>query len=167
MTVTVLEIWTHCSNTLSWKNFSLYFNFRWDAGNSSHFIGSDPFGNYHNTATTSGAQLKVAPWSENNPTNEHPRLGYVNTYSYYFWSQRQYLKLKDLSLSYTFDQPWVKKANIQNLRLYLSGTDLFTITGWSGLDPETGGTIAAGPGSSRYGSKPAYRTLTIGANITF
>ena len=155
------------SNTLSWKNFSLYFNFRWDAGNSSHFIGSDPFGNYHNTATTSGAQLKVAPWSENNPTNEHPRLGYVNTYSYYFWSQRQYLKLKDLSLSYTFDQPWVKKANIQNLRLYLSGTDLFTITGWSGLDPETGGTIAAGPGSSRYGSKPAYRTLTIGANITF
>ena len=36
-----------------------------------------------------------------------------------------------------------------------------------GLDPETGGTIAAGPGSSRYGSKPAYRTLTIGANITF
>ena len=117
------------SNTLSWKNFSLYFNFRWDAGNSSHFIGSDPFGNYHNTATTSGAQLKVAPWSENNPTNEHPRLGYVNTYSYYFWSQRQYLKLKDLSLSYTFDQPWVKKANIQNLRLYLSGTDLFTITG--------------------------------------
>ena len=112
-------------------------------------------------------RLKVAPWSENNPTNEHPRLGYVNTYSYYFWSQRQYLKLKDLSLSYTFDQPWVKKANIQNLRLYLSGTDLFTITGWSGLDPETGGTIAAGPGSSRYGSKPAYRTLTIGANITF
>jgi len=155
------------SNTLSWKNFSLYFNFRWDAGNSSHFIGSDPFGNYHNTATTSGAQLKVAPWSENNPTNDHPRLGYVNTYSYYFWSQRQYLKLKDLSLSYTFDQPWVKKANIQNLRLYLSGTDLFTITGWSGLDPETGGTIAAGPGSSRYGSKPAYRTITIGANITF
>ena len=48
------------SNTLSWKNFSLYFNFRWDAGNSSHFIGSDPFGNYHNTATTSGAQLKLS-----------------------------------------------------------------------------------------------------------
>lgn len=155
------------SNTLTWKNFSLYFNFRWDAGNSSHFIGSDPFGNYHNTATTSGAQLAAAPWSESNPTNDHPRLGYVNTYSYYFWSQRQFLKLKDLSLSYTFDQPWVKQAHIQNLRIYLSGTDLFTITGWSGLDPETGGTIAAGPGSTRYGSKPAFRTFTIGANITF
>lgn len=155
------------SNTLTWKNFSLYFNFRWNAGNSEHYIGSDPFGNYHNTGTTSGAQLAVAPWSETNPTNEHPRLGYVNSWSYYFWSQRDFLKLKDISLSYTFDQAWVKKASIQNLRLYVSGTDLFTITGWSGLDPETGGTIAAGPGSSRYGSKPAYQTFTIGANITF
>ena len=155
------------SNTLSWKNFSLYFNFRWDAGNDSHFLGSDPYGNYHQTGTTSGAQLAAKPWSETNHTNQYPRLGYTNTYNYYFWSQRDYLKLKDLTISYTFDQPWVKKANIQNLRLYLSGTDLFTITGWSGLDPESGGTIAAGVGTNRYGSLPAYRSFTIGANITF
>lgn len=155
------------SNTLSWKNFSFYFNFRWNAGNSKHYIGSDPYGNYHNTATTNGAQLKAEPWSESNHTDKYPRLGYANSLSYNFWSQRDFLKLKDITLSYTFDQPWVKKANLQKLRLYLSGTDLFTVTGWSGLDPENGGTIAAGPSSSRYGSTPVFRSFTIGANITF
>lgn len=155
------------ANTLSYKNFSLYFNFRWNAGNSKHYLGSDPYGNYHNTATTTGAQLKAEPWSTTNPTNDFPRLGYTDPYKYYYWAQREFLKLKDITLSYTFDQPWVKKANIQNLRLYVSGTDLFTITNWTGLDPENGGTVASGPASSTYGSSPVFRTFSIGANITF
>ena len=69
--------------------------------------------------------------------------------------------------SYNFDQKLIKPYGIEGLRLYVSGTDLFTITGWTGLDPEDGGTIAGGPTSSSMGSKGTYRTFTAGINLTF
>ena len=62
---------------------------------------------------------------------------------------------------------WIKPYGISALRVYLSGTDLFTITGWRGLDPENMGTIAGGWTSSRFGSAGTYRTFTAGINLTF
>ena len=61
----------------------------------------------------------------------------------------------------------IKRSGISNLRCYVAATDLFTITNWSGTDPETGGTIAAGAASSRCGSNGAYKTVTFGVNLTF
>ncbi|MDD3062487.1 MAG: SusC/RagA family TonB-linked outer membrane protein [Massilibacteroides sp.] len=154
-------------NTLTYKNFSLYFNFRWNAGNNKHYLGSDPYGNYHATGIINGAQLKAEPWSDSNHTNTYSRLGYTNPYAYYFWRRRDFLKLKDISLSYTVDQSLLKSMDIQSMRIFFSGTDLFTITDWSGLDPENGGTIAAGPSSTTYGSRGTFKTISMGVNITF
>ena len=52
-------------------------------------------------------------------------------------------------------------------RVYVAATDLFTISNWSGIDPENAGTIAANAGSDRYGSNGAYKTVTVGVNLTF
>ena len=158
-------------NTLSYKNFSLYFNFRWAQGDKTHFLWFDP--NAYGTSMTSGNQLaRVKPWTEENPSKVFPRYGYNNTennneFFYRFWNQRTYLKLKDLVFSYNIDQNLTKKIGLAGARVYFAGTDLFTISRWSGIDPENAGTIASGAGSDRYGSKGAYKTYTFGVNLTF
>ena len=158
-------------NTFSWKNFSLYFNFRWAQGDKTHFLGLDP--NAFGTSMGSGNQLaRVQPWSNEtyykNLTNEFPRYGYANTNDYQYWNSRSFLKLKDLSFSYNVPEKVLANINgLDALRVYVAATDLFTITNWSGLDPETAGTIAAGAASSRYGSNGTYKTVTFGVNVTF
>ncbi len=151
-------------NTFSWKNFSLYFSFRWMQGSETHFLGYDPNGFQ---IGGSNNQLNISPWTENNPSDKYPRFGYVNSLNYNYWNPRTFLKLKDLSLSYTFDKSLLEKINVQAIQLYLAATDLFTITNWSGLDPEDGGTTAANMSSTRFGMRPTYKTVSLGANITF
>jgi TonB-linked SusC/RagA family outer membrane protein len=153
-------------NTLKWKNFSLFFNFRWAQGDKTHFIGLDPYA--FGTNMGGGAQLaRVKPWTEENHSQVFPRYGYTNYMEYQYWNSRTYLKLKDLVFSYTIPAKAIQRAGINNLRVYVAATDLFTLTNWSGIDPETGGTIAAGAASSRYGSNGAYKTVTFGVNLTF
>ena len=158
-------------NTLTWKGFSLYFNFRWMQGDKTHFKGLNP--NYYTAGQASGNQLKgVNKWVDEqyytNHTNEFPRHGYnQDQFKYQWWCDRSFLKLKDLSLSYTLPKKVVDYVGISNARVYVAGTDLFTITKWTGLDPETAGTIASNAGSSRYGANGTYKTVVFGVNLTF
>lgn len=153
-------------NTISYKNFSLYFSFRWMPSSDSHFLGYDPFA--FGPIGNSGNQLdRVNPWRVDNKNNDYPRQGWSNTLDYLWWNGRGFLKLKDLVFSYNFDRNLIAPLGLTGLRAYVSGTDLFTITGWSGLDPETGGTIAAGAASTKYASNGSYRTITFGLNVTF
>ncbi|MBQ9311013.1 MAG: SusC/RagA family TonB-linked outer membrane protein, partial [Bacteroidales bacterium] len=158
-------------NTFTWKNFSLYFNFRWMQGDKTHFKGLNP--NYYTAGQGSGAQLKgVNKWVDSqyytNHTNEFPRHGYnQEQYKYQWWCDRSFLKLKDISLSYTLPKKVVDYVGVSNARVYVAGTDLFTITKWTGLDPETAGTIAANASSSRYGANGTYKTVVFGVNLTF
>ena len=154
------------ANTLSYKNFSLYFNFRWAQGDKTHFIWLDPYAFSPNMG--SGAQLaRVKPWTEDNPSQTFARYGYTNTLDYQYWNSRTYLKLKDLVFSYSVPVRVIQRYGFSNIRCYVAATDLLTISNWSGIDPETGGTIAAGASSSRFGSNGAYKTVTFGVNLTF
>jgi len=154
-------------NTLSWKGFSLYFNFRWAQGDKTHFLGLDP---YSYSVGTTGSQLAaVKPWTENNHSQIYPRYNYGNTYNYQYWTPRTFLKLKDLTFSYTIPDKAVKTIGMSGIRVYFAGTDLFTISNWTGIDPETGGTQPSGASSDRYtaNSKGTYKTFSLGVNITF
>ena len=154
-------------NTLSWKGFSLYFNFRWAQGDKTHFLGLDP---YSYSVGTSGSQLAaVKPWTEENHSQTYPRYGYGNTYNYQYWTPRTFLKLKDLTFSYTLPEKAVKSIGLSGVRVYFAGTDLFTISKWTGIDPETGGTQPSGASSDRYtaNSKGTYKTYSFGVNLTF
>ena len=154
------------ANTLAYKNFSLYVNLRWAQGDKTHFIWLDPYA--FNPNMGSGAQLaRVKPWTEENPSQTFARYGYTNSLEYQYWNSRTYLKLKDLVFSYTIPVNVVKRVGLGNVRCYVAATDLLTLSNWSGIDPETGGTIAAGASSSRFGSNGAYKTVTLGVNITF
>ena len=158
-------------NTLSWKGFSLYFNFRWAQGDETHFLWFDP--NAFGTTMTSGAQLAaMKPWQAEGDGDRYPRYGWNNStlgksLNYQFWNPRTFLKLKDLVFSYNIDPRFTKVIGLNATRIYVAATDLITISNWSGIDPENAGTIAANAGSDRYGSNGAYKTITFGVNLTF
>ncbi|MCF3111764.1 SusC/RagA family TonB-linked outer membrane protein [Niabella sp. CC-SYL272] len=156
------------NNTFSYKKLSLYFSLKWVAGDDAHYLGKDRYGTMASMAIANGAQLKrVDPWTPDHPTNIYPRVDWVNSLNYWFWNTRSFMKLKDLTLSYTLDGRPDAKIRYQNLKLYASANNLFTLTKWTGLDPEDGGTIAANPGSIFYGSFPVLRTYSFGLIFSF
>jgi TonB-linked SusC/RagA family outer membrane protein len=80
-----------------------------------------------------------------------------------------YLRLKTLELGYTLPKRLLSKAGIKNLRVYLSGYNLLTLTGLKYADPERGGdnpAINSTPYVDFY-SYPVNKTYTLGANIKF
>jgi TonB-linked SusC/RagA family outer membrane protein len=60
-------------------------------------------------------------------------------------SDASFIRLKNLAFSYTLPFSWIKKASIQNLKVYLQAQNLFTITSYKGLDPETESSYALPP----------------------
>ena len=76
-----------------------------------------------------------------------------------------YLRLKSAELGYTLPKKYLKAVHIQNLRVYLSGYNLFTITGLRDADPEH--PSAKAQGDYQTGAYPINSSFNIGANITF
>jgi TonB-linked SusC/RagA family outer membrane protein len=81
-------------------------------------------------------------WTENNRTAEMPRAVYDdpnenNRISDRFVENAGYLRLKNVQIGYSFPAKWLgRNAVMRSLRIYVSGINLFTVTKYSGLDPE-------------------------------
>jgi TonB-linked SusC/RagA family outer membrane protein len=103
-------------------------------------------------------------WTTSNPNGSMPRAGGNNNsqgiYASDFWIQdASFLRLKNVEIGYTLPQHLLQKLYIQNLRLYLSGYNLFTVSQIKILDPET---------SSADGSYyPQLRIFNAGISLTF
>lgn len=84
-------------------------------------------------------------WTGEGTSNTLPRLTFNNNgggnVSSVFVEDASYARLKNVELGYTFD---IKKAGFRNVRLYASGQNLFTITNYTGLDPESTSLIDKG-----------------------
>lgn len=84
----------------------------------------------------------------------------------YFIEDGSFLRCQDITLGYTLPKSLSNKWGMSRLRLYVSGSNLFIITGYSGYDPEvdvqTG--LTCGMDYNRY---PRSRSFVFGANITF
>lgn len=113
-------------------------------------------------------------WTETNPSDKYPRASWKAKsnnarVSTRFLEDASYTRLKNLQIGYTFN---TKKLNIERLRLYVAATNLFTLTGYSGFDPEM--TVSANSSSEGdrangidWGTYPACKTFTFGVNLTF
>lgn len=75
-----------------------------------------------------------------------------------FLYDASFLKLKTLQIGYTFPKEWVRKASLDNLRIFVSGENLLTFTDYPGVDPEIGS------GLNVY---PISRQLSVGLNVSF
>ncbi|WP_026953607.1 SusC/RagA family TonB-linked outer membrane protein [Algoriphagus vanfongensis] len=85
-------------------------------------------------------------WTEENPSTTMPRMywgwndsGKISRTSTYFLQDATYLRVKNLSVGYSFPQAFLDRVNLRKLRVYFSGDNLFTFTDYPGLDPERGG----------------------------
>lgn len=106
-------------------------------------------------------------WQKPGDIATHPRALYNNTdggnrASSRYLESSDFFKLRTLTLGYTFSIPQLK---LQNMRLYLSAENLFTLTNYSGVDPElpaSGGSVIGTAGASVY---PPVRKFIFGINL--
>ena len=150
------------SNTLSWKNFELYFMLTGTFGGNGYYVsenapaflaGGGGGGAYSNN-------MYIPYWTEERPSNKYPAANFSGDGRFKGLQSRAFVRLQDITLSYTFNSAKIKNFGINNLRVFFTGKNLFTITGWENGDPELGNTIL----SSTY---PISTNLSLGANISF
>ena len=143
----------------SWKDFDL--TTFWQG-----VSGLDRF-NWDETTISNGGN-KTSRWldrySATNPNASMPRMGgeYNNTYSSFWLTSGDYLRLKSLELGYTFrNNATLAKIGVQSLRLYLAGSNLLTFTSLDDYDPEKSGT------DTRNDVHPNIRSYSFGINVKF
>ena len=79
-----------------------------------------------------------------------------------------FVKLREASVRYTLDQPWVRRAGPQSVTLSLAARNLYTWTKYTGIDPEvnlfSANTVARGV---EFGTSPIPRIFALGATLNF
>jgi TonB-dependent starch-binding outer membrane protein SusC len=126
------------------------------------------FGNY--VGGKSAALLNA--WTPENMNTNIPKVEAVSNLSSagvmnsFYVEDGSYLKLKSLVVGYTLNAATLQKIKIRAVRFYLQATNLFTVTSYSGLDPELGGTNSAF--GIDYGNYPGnQKNYLFGCNISF
>ena len=151
------------ANTLTYKNFELYVFITGIFGGKDYYKSINLYAYRTMTDVTRDNNFNHIWWTAENKSNVYPRIRYANS-DYTPLQSRTFVRLQNVSLSYTFNQPWIKKYSITNLKLYLSATNVFTIAGWEGGDPETGQTL----NWNGYGyGYPLSAVYSMGINLTF
>jgi TonB-linked SusC/RagA family outer membrane protein len=161
------------STTLSYKRFDLDAMFGYSIGGQIYNYSRQEYdadGTY-----TDRNQMKLRPgwsrWEKPGDIATHPIARYNNqdkgnSTSTRFLEDSDFLKLRSLSLGYNLD---LSQYKIDNLRISLTGENLFVITDYSGVDPELpinedNGTILGSTGPGVY---PATRKFMLGLNLKF
>lgn len=128
-------------NSLSWKGLELNMLFNFSLGGKVYdtyrtsFTDTDGYSVLYNMSTD-----QLNRWQKPGDVTDVPRR--INNYvwgnygSSRFMKDLNYLRLKSLSLSYSLPQKWVNKAQLNNVRVFVSGSNLLTLTSYKFTDPE-------------------------------
>ena len=156
------------SGGFTWKKLSVNAMFQGVGGVQSLYIGkymalSDVEGNFNRSKEIMNA------WSPSNTGSDIPRLSKndpnsnFNTPSDWYLEDASYLRLKNVTVSYDLSAALRKCAHLKEhnstMSVYVSGENLFTLTNYSGMDPETGGWDAL-----KY---PVSRVFSVGVKLTY
>ena len=151
------------TNTVTYKNFELTCFIQGSEGNKVlnftrwYTEGGVSNGNYSNDV--------IGRWSGFGTSNTMPRLALNdpngnNRVSDRFVEDASYLRMKNIRLAYSIPVKWASYMTLKKAQVYASAQNLFTITNYSGMDPEVGGGVDIG-------FYPQARTFLIGATIDF
>ena len=113
-------------------------------------------------------------WHGEGTSNKYPLLAHMNagpnwqTISDIYIEDASYFRLQNLTVGYDFTKIW-KNSPFQQLRLYFAAQNLFTITGYKGMDPENGTAIGSDSWVTGVdvGNYPQPRTYMVGVNVKF
>lgn len=145
--------------SFGWKGIDLTAFFQGIAGINRY--------NWEQTTLSNGGNMTTRwldHWSDRNVFASMPRLGnsYNDTYSSFWLTKADYLRLKNLELGYTFkNNPVLLKASIKELRLYIAGSNLLTWSYLDNYDPEKTSSDA------RNDAHPTAKTYSFGLNVKF
>lgn len=150
----------------AYKNFDLIANFYASIGNE---LVNQNISELYNGASLINkvANLDQVAWNGEGTSNYIPRLArddnnlnFVNFSSFYI-EDGSFMRMKNIQLGYTF----LNKFGLDKLRLSLSGQNLWTVTNYTGVDPEVGGgVLGSGFGGWNY---PVQPTVLFGLNVAF
>lgn len=165
------------STNLTWKGFSLNANFIFSAG--AKIYNDKRAGSLDRDATrVIQPPMKLADgwsrWEKPGDKATHPQLlkggnNAADSESTRYLENGDFFKLKSLSVSYSLPKKWLTPIGVKTARISLGGENLFTITKFSGDDPEIllssrfNGTTHASTGQLY----PTVRRFTLGVNVNF
>ena len=158
--------------TVGYKGFDLsaylYTSIGNEVWNQSKWF-TDFFSTFEGAAISE--RLKNA-WSPSNTNATVPIVDRSSTFSTstvensYYVEDGSYLRLQNVTLGYTLPQNLLQRWRIERLRVFASANNLFTITGYQGLDPAVGGDADLTFGID-VGNYPVTRGYTLGLNVSF
>lgn len=157
-------------NTPTWL-FGLQFGFDWKGldlsmliqGNAGmEVLWMDEFNmGYLNYGDVISKNIAEGAWREGRTDASYPRLltrtNTINNQPSDFWVEnKSYARLKNIQIGYSLPSRWVSKIGVSRLRIYVSGENLLTLTGYRGIDPEVSGT-----------NYPTLKQYIAGINLSF
>ena len=150
------------SNTVSYKNFDLYAMITGTFGGGGFYLRENREAYMTNGSGLFNSNSIYVPWwTPENKSNKYPSATFSGDGGRFRGLQnRGFVRLQDVTLSYTFREKWVKDMNISNLKVFFTAKNLFTITNWEGDDPEVGSAVRAN-------TYPISSSFSLGANISF
>jgi TonB-linked SusC/RagA family outer membrane protein len=162
--------------TANYKNFDFSVFFQGAYGNKIYVqINQDIEGFYRGFTVTQ--RYFDERWTGEGTSNTEPRASWTAKSnnarpSSRFLEDGSYMRLKNLQIGYTIPDHALKVIGLSQVRIFASATNLFTLTGYPGLDPEmTVSNNSQGEGDRAsgidWGTYPSARTIMLGIDITF
>ncbi len=160
------------SNRFSYKGFDLNVYFTWSYG--SEILNGTRLQMYNvgdGRACGLNRYAYLADyWSDDNPNAKYPSIVTTSTLlrsnSTNYLEDGSYLRLKTVTLSYTIPKKFVTKLGLKNVRISYTGNNLWTLTNYSGQDPEVNVNYTALTPSYDNASYPRTSTNSLGLSIT-
>lgn len=161
---------------VQWKNWDFRATLFASIGNDIFDVQKE-FYVFRNFSTNVRKDLLDNSWTPDNPNAKYPQIDVSDTFSHaisdFYVEDGSYLRLRNLRVGYNV--PAGILPGIRNMRVYVQGENLFTITGYDGLDPSLPAANISSRGADirdQYrgvdrGSYPSNKTFSFGINATF
>ncbi len=159
------------TNNFEYKGFDLSVFFQWSYGSNLLNANRLMFETGYNRRRDLNQYASfIDRWTFDNPESDMPRVSASssnNLFSSRIIEDGSYLRLKTLSIGYTFDPKIIKKLKLNKARIYLSGQNVFTLTKYSGYDPEVSIRNSALTPGLDFSSYPRAMSFNMGINLNF
>lgn len=155
------------SSNLNYKNFGLYVMVTGTFGGNNFFLKNNTTAYLVSGTGRFNDNLPYIPyWTPENRSNEYPSASFAGDGRFQGLQSRGFVRVQDVTLSYTFNQPWLKNIHVNALKVFATAKNLATFTNWVGGDPEVGARLRESDASA--GARmPVASTYSLGLNMSF
>ncbi|MFC3198872.1 SusC/RagA family TonB-linked outer membrane protein [Parapedobacter deserti] len=153
------------SSNLTYKNLNLYVMVIGTFGGNNMYLRPNAAAYMTNgTGRFNDNQHHIPYWTPENPSNVYPSAIFAGDGRFLGLQSRGFVRIQDVTLAYTFNQPWLSAAHIGSLKVFATAKNLATFTDWFGGDPEVGSRIRE---TDTWARNPVASTYSLGVNLSF